>query len=87
MVQPEPHSPKDGNSEKNGRTPAGKSSGDQDLWRYLALGTQLAVTVGLFVGLGWWLDQKFGWSPWGLLVTATLGIGVAMYGFLKDAMR
>ena len=79
MVQPEPPPPKDGNPGKNGR--------DQDLWRYLSMGTQLTITVALFVALGWWLDRHFGWTPWGLLGAATIGIGIAMYGFLKDAMR
>ena len=78
MVQPETRPPKDEHSGKNGR--------DQDLWRYLGLGTQLTITVGLFVALGWWLDRQFGWTPWGLLVAATVGIGFAMFGFLKDVL-
>ena len=85
MVQP------DSNDSGKPEPPAKKSDGagrqDQDLWRYLSAGTQLAVTVGLFVGLGWWLDQHFGWTPWGLVVAGMLGIGVGMYGFLKDALH
>ena len=59
----------------------------QELWKYLGLGTQLAFTVALFVGLGWWLDQHYGWSPWCVLVLGTLGVVAGMYQFIKDALR
>jgi F0F1-type ATP synthase assembly protein I len=79
MVHPDPQQPKAGNSQK--------SNGDRDLWHYLGLGTQLTVTVGLFALLGWWLDKKFGWTPWGMVGSASLGVAVGMYGFLKEALR
>ena len=59
----------------------------QDLWRYLGVGTVLALTVALFVGVGWWLDQRYGCSPWGVLVLGTLGVAAGMYHFIKDALR
>jgi F0F1-type ATP synthase assembly protein I len=59
--------------------------GNQDLWRYLGLGTQLALTVLLFLGIGWWLDWQFGWTPWGLMSMGVLGIAAALYHFLKEA--
>lgn len=81
MVHPDPQSPRPDEGELK------KSNGDRDLWRYLGLGTQLTITVALFVLLGWWLDKKFGWTPWGLVTSASLGVAVGMYGFLKEALR
>ena len=79
MVQPDPQAPKDKRT--------GTNDSNQDLWRYLGLGTQLSVTVGLFAVLGWWLDMHFAWTPWGLVISASVGIAVGMYGFLKDVLR
>ena len=61
------------------REPAGRD------WRravreaapYMALGTTLAVDVGLGVGVGYWLDRRFGTSPLFLLLGGVLGMGLA----------
>jgi F0F1-type ATP synthase assembly protein I len=50
------------------------------------LGAVFAATVGLFVLLGWWLDGKFGWGPWGTMVCGLLGVAAAMYYFLKETL-
>ena len=64
-----------------------QNSGNQDLWKYLGLGTQLTATVVLFVGAGWWIDAHFGCSPWGILVGGVLGIVAGLYQFLKAAVQ
>lgn len=33
--------------------------------------------------LGYFLDKKFGWEPWGLLIGALLGVVVGMYELWK----
>lgn len=48
-----------------------KPSTSRDFGRYAGLGLQFAVTLALFGALGYWLDTKFGWTPW-LLVTGIL---------------
>ncbi len=68
-------------------TPKPPPSNQRDMWGYLGLGAQLAVTVLLFAGLGGWLDQRYGWSPWGLLTLGMLGVAAGLYHFLKDALR
>ena len=40
----------------------------------LSFGVQIALTMGLFVGAGYLLDQWLGTTPWILLVLAMLGI-------------
>jgi F0F1-type ATP synthase assembly protein I len=62
-------------------------SDDLNNWRLAGLGTELAVCVGMFVALGYWLDQKFECSPWGLLGLGALGIVAGMYRFVKAALR
>lgn len=66
--------------------PGGKHGSDKDLWHFLGMGSQLAGTVALFVLLGWWLDRKFGWTPWGLIVSASIGVVMGLYSFLKGAL-
>lgn len=76
-----------GTSEATGQGRVSTRGAGRELWRYVGLGTQLAVTVAVFVGLGWWVDQRYGWSPWGMLVLSCLGLAAAMYHFVKDALR
>lgn len=38
-----------------------------------SLGITYGATVLVFVGLGWWLDDRFGTSPWLLIVGMLLG--------------
>ena len=50
---------------------------------YLGIGTSLAVTVALGVGIGYWLDKKFGTEPIFFLVGALLGLVAAGVQFYK----
>ena len=50
---------------------------------YLGIGTSLAVTVGLGVGIGYWLDKKLGTEPAFFLVGALLGLVAAGVQFYK----
>ena len=38
-----------------------------------SLGITFGATVLVFVGFGWWLDDRFGTSPWLLIVGMLLG--------------
>lgn len=55
-------------------------------WEYMNQGAVFAVTVGLFTALGWWLDGRYGWGPWGTVACGTVGVAAAMYHFLKDTL-
>lgn len=39
------------------------------------------------VGVGWWLDGKLGWRPWGLIVGGLVGSGVGFYAFIRTTTR
>jgi F0F1-type ATP synthase assembly protein I len=60
-------------------------------WRsvapYLGLGTQLAVTVVLFVLLGLWLDDEWDTNPWMTVAGALVGAGAGMYNFIRAALQ
>lgn len=53
----------------------------------LGLGTTLAVTVLLGLGLGYWADRKLGTRPWLFLLGAMLGLATALYQFFKTVGR
>ena len=50
----------------------------------LGLGLTLAVTVLAGLGAGYWLDGRLGTRPWFLLLGACLGVGAAMYHFIRS---
>ncbi len=54
---------------------------------YLGIGATLAATMGLFVGVGYWADERLGSQPLGLLVGGVLGIAVALYQFFRTVSR
>ena len=55
-------------------------------WLWMNAGFQFAVTVGLFAGLGHWLDRAHGWSPWGTVVASLVGVAAATYHLLRQVV-
>lgn len=55
----------------------------KELAPYLGLGTQLALTVGLFALLGSWLDKEYDTKPTLLLISSVMGIVIGFYHFFK----
>ena len=62
---------------------------DQDpgFGKYLSLGMEMAIGVGLGYLVGWWLDKRYGWSPWGVTVGSLLGMAGGMYLLIKEALK
>jgi hypothetical protein len=45
--------------------------------------------AGAVLGLalvGWWLDKKYGWSPWGVLIGAGLGLIGGTYNLIRESL-
>lgn len=44
---------------------------------------------GAVVGVlgGYWLDRWLGWTPWGMVALAVIGICVGFYGFIHDVSK
>lgn len=67
--------------------PKQPDSDDSGLGRYAVLGIEMLVGVLLGYFTGNWLDRKYGWTPWGVVVGITLGFAAVMYPLVMDAMR
>lgn len=48
-----------------------------------SVGWELAAFTGLSFWLGYWIDGRFGSSPWGVLVLTMAGIGIGLYRFVR----
>ena len=72
------------------RTPPSSFGSWQESFRevapYLGLGSQMVLTMVLFVAGGYFLDQRFGTTPWLLLAAALLGM-VAVFTHLTRVVR
>jgi len=55
--------------------------------KFAGMGLETAVGVGLGYIVGNWLDTKYGWSPWGVLVGLMLGLCAGTYLLLKELRR
>lgn len=56
-------------------------------YRMAGVGFEFAVAVGMFAGLGWWLDRWLGVSPWLLIVGCGLGFAVGLFQLVRAANR
>ncbi len=55
---------------------------------YTAAVTQLVGSVGVFAGLGYWLDQKLEHrTPWLLLVGAAIGMVGGFVSFFRTVLK
>jgi ATP synthase protein I len=50
---------------------------------YLGIGTSFAASVLLGLGIGYWLDRRFGTQPWLFLVGAVFGLVAGFVQFYK----
>src|SRR5215510_14070205 len=54
--------------------------------RYSGIGLELAgATAGLAL-VGYWIDGKFGTSPWGILIGVVIGIVGGLYNLVKESL-
>jgi F0F1-type ATP synthase assembly protein I len=75
-------------SSPEGKTPVDESSGPagwqrslRDSAPYLGIGSSLAFTVLLCLGVGHWVDKRMGTEPRGFLVGAVVGLVAAFLHF------
>ena len=55
--------------------------------RYSGVGLELAgATAGLAL-LGYWIDGKFGTTPWGILGGVIIGIVGGLYNLVKQSLE
>ena len=66
---------------------ARKPENESSPWRYAGLGLQFAGTTGLFVFMGYELDKRMGWTPWGLVGLGMLGLVGGLYLLIKEVIK
>jgi F0F1-type ATP synthase assembly protein I len=64
-----------------------KKDDDANWGQYIGYGFQICAGVLLGLLVGNWLDKRYHWAPWGLLVGVTLGLTSGMYLLIRDAIR
>jgi ATP synthase protein I len=63
------------------------ASGYQKAAPYLAASTSLVAAVGVFLGLGYWLDKKLGNQvPWFTMLGALIGMAGGFISFFKTVL-
>jgi F0F1-type ATP synthase assembly protein I len=58
--------------------------------RGMAIAFEFTGTIGAGALAGWWLDRRFGWTPWGsigLTVVAAVGAFVRLLQMLRRFQR
>jgi ATP synthase protein I len=73
--------------EKPPAKPSGNRDSEANWGAHLGAGLQMLVGVAIGFAVGNWLDNKYGWSPWGVLAGTMLGLASGMYLLIKDAIR
>lgn len=64
-----------------------RGSVHKDLAPFIGLGSQLAASVIGCGFLGWWLDGKFGTTPWLMIGLGFFGAVAGMTHFIRAAMH
>ena len=55
--------------------------------RHSGIGLELAgATAGLAL-LGYWIDGRFGTSPWGILVGVVIGLVGGLYNLVRESLE
>lgn len=66
--------------------PTGPSEPLVALARFSGHGLTLAISTGMFLFLGWWVDGRLGSTPVLTILGALLGAGAGFYSLLRDLM-
>lgn len=53
----------------------------------MSMGIEVAVGVGLGLFIGSWLDRRYGWQPWGMLIGSMLGLATGLYLLIRQSLR
>jgi F0F1-type ATP synthase assembly protein I len=67
--------------------PVVKVSDEKSPWRYAGIGLQILGTTLLFVWMGYELDKRMGWTPWGMVTLTMLSVIGSLYLLIKEVMK
>ena len=54
--------------------------------RYSGVGLELAGAIAGLALVGYWIDGKFGTTPWGILGGVIIGMVGGMYNLVKESL-
>ena len=60
---------------------------EKSAWAMAGVGLQFAVTAAVFAFIGFYLDKRFGWSPWGVIGFSLVGFVGGLYLLIKDFLK
>ena len=52
--------------------------------KHVGAGLSFAMTVLIGVFVGFWVDKRWGVSPWGLVGGSAAGFGLGLYNFIRE---
>ncbi len=66
--------------------PMSENKRDRPSWiRFSGIGIEFAAAVAGFAALGYWVDRKWGCTPWGVLIGACLGLIGGTYNLIRKS--
>jgi ATP synthase protein I len=71
-------------------SPAAARAGAFQYGEAATVGLSFVIALMLGTVVGWWLDKKFGWAPYGVLTGIVLGFAAgvrSMYVVLKPILK
>ena len=54
--------------------------------RYSGAGLELAGATAVLALVGYWVDNRYGTQPWGILTGVVVGLGGGLYNLIKDSL-
>ena len=55
--------------------------------RYSSVGIELAGAVAGLALVGYWLDRRFGTTPWGILGGVVIGLVGGLYNLVRESLE
>jgi len=54
--------------------------------RYSGIGIEVAGAIAGFALIGYWVDRRFGTTPWGLLGGLAIGLVGGVYNLVRESL-
>ena len=75
------------NPRRNGGPEMSDKEPSRPTWgRFAGIGVEFAGAVAGFTLIGYWVDRHYGWSPWGVLSGAVLGLIGGSYNLVRASL-
>ena len=62
-------------------------TGSPSWMRYSLIGLELAGAIGGLAFVGYWIDGRFGTTPWGMLGGTVIGLVGGLYNLVRESLN